>query len=199
MMTINKSFKSFLITFAVGTTLVCCASVMASSVTSSQVEPQKILLYASDNEKQVLRTLSPTAALIEIYKKNGWIKVGDPKDGTIGWINQKQYQKAIDHFNTPNIQEIFISRTRNENEKPEIRVVAYQNGEPISNEKARAIYEKIKKQQALQEQYWRDFNKQITHCQKTMLNNFYHDEFFNQLIWMPAPIVVVKNEDSKIK
>ena len=181
-MAINKLFKLFLAAFAVGITLVCCVSAMASSTTLSQEESQKIMVYVSDNEKQLLRTLSPTAPLIEIYKKNGWIKVGDPKDGTVGWINQEQYQKAIDHFNIPSIQEIFISRTRDKNGKPEIRVVAYQDGEPISNEKAQAIYEKVKKQQARQERYWHEFNKQIAHW--TMLNSFYHDEFFNQLIWM---------------
>lgn len=198
-MLINKSFKSLLAVFVIGTSLACCASAMAGSTTSSKEEPDKITLYASDNEKQTIRTLPPTAPLIEIYKKNGWIKVGDPKDGTVGWINQKQYQKTMDHFNTPNIQEIFVSRSRDENGKPEIRVVAYQNGAPVSDEKARAIYEKVKKQQELQEQYWRDFNKDITHWQKTMLNKFYHDEFLNQLIWMPAPIVVAEKENGKSK
>ena len=121
--------------------------------------------------------------------------MGDPKDGSVGWVNQKQYRQTMDRFNTPNIQEIFVSRTRDENGKPEIRVVAYQNGAQVSDQKARAIYEKVKEQQALQERYWRSFNKQATQWQEMMLNNFYRDEFFNQLIWMPAPIVVVGEDE----
>lgn len=164
---------------------VLLAGVLAiTSVGHANVESDKtpsatttmIKMYESEEGKKIIADVSPAIHLIEIYRKGEWIKVGNPKDGSVGWVNQKQYLEAIDAFNKPDIQTIFISKTLNSDKKPQINIVAYKNGEPVSKEEADKLYKKFKVQEAAQKKQWDVFNNQMI---KQWHGHIYQDPFFN--------------------
>lgn len=167
----------------------------SAAAKESSAEPT-ITLYANDNDKNIIKTLSPSTRLIKIYQKGDWIKVGNPEDGTVGWINQKQYQQALEAFYKPNIQEIVISQTTDKNNKPQIKIVAYKNGKPISQKEAEALYENVKKQQAAQAEYWEKFSKNMVNIQNSMMKEFFENPFFTQPMTIPLPVIVVEKEDN---
>lgn len=108
---------------------------------------KEILLYATPTSKTLEEKLPGDAALIPIYREKDWVKVGDPRNGKVGWVNRKQLREARQAFYRPDIQTIYIHTDRNAKGKPELNIVAYKNGEKLSPEQAKHMYEKIRKQQ----------------------------------------------------
>lgn len=168
-----------------------------NNATITKEKALQVILYASNDKNKIIKTLPPTTHFVTIYQKGDWIKVGNTEDGTVGWINKKQYQTAINTFNQPNIQQIFISKTVDKNNKPELKIVAYRNGKPVSEKEAKALYADMQKQEKLQEEYWKQFNQNMIHWQNIMLNNVFQDPFFNNPIMMPMPVIVVENNNAK--
>lgn len=138
-----------------------------------------IKIYESEDGKKIIDNASPTTHLIEIYKKGEWIKVGNPKNGNVGWVNKKQYQEAMDEFNKPDIQTVFISKSMNADKKPQINIVAYKNGQPVSKEEADKLYKHFKDQEEIQNKQWETFNRQMRQqWQGNFYRLFYQDPFF---------------------
>lgn len=189
--------KKFLLSiFLLSIALGLSAAEMPQSSAVKAEHSAKIKLYAEDSDKKVIDTLSPNTHLIKIYQKGDWIKVGNPKDGAVGWVNEKQYQKTLAELNQPNIQEIFISRTTDKNNPSQDKLVVYQNGKPVSEKQAKEIYKNMKKQLEEQQKYWNTFHQNMVASQNQMLTDFLDAPFFAQPAWMPIPIVVIEKIDS---
>ena len=56
-------------------------------------------------------------------------------------------RKAREAFFHPGIQMIYIHTNRNKNGKPQLHIVAYQNGKKVSPEQARCMYDRMRKNQ----------------------------------------------------
>jgi len=159
----------------------------------------QVILYESNNDKKIIQTLPPTARLVRIYQEGDWIKVGNSADGTVGWINKLQYLKTLEAFNQPNIQEVFISQAVDKDNKPQIKIVAYQNGKPLSEKEAQSLYDEMQKQQKLQSQYWQAINQNMLYRQQQMLINSFQDPLFTQTMPLPMPIMVIEKNVSDKK
>lgn len=151
---------------------------------SVEKKAELIHLYESNNDKKIMRTLSPTTPLVKIYREGDWVKVGNRQDGTVGWINLKQYHQAMDAFYQPDVQEIFITRSVNKDDKPQVKVVAYNNGQPVSEKEAKALYRDIQQQQKWQEQLWHQFRHDMLRWQHMMWQTFNDD------LWLMPPMRV---------
>lgn len=139
-----------------------------------------IKLYESEEGKKVLADVSPATHLIEIYRKGEWIKVGNSDNGNVGWVNKKQYQEAMSEFNKPDIQTVFISKSMNAEKKPQINIIAYKNGKPVSKEDADKLYKHFKEQEDAQNKQWEAFNRQMMkQWHGHVYRLFYQDPFFN--------------------
>lgn len=158
-------------------------------------DPLQIKLYAENNDKKIIDTVSVATPLVKIYQKDDWIKVGNPKDGTVGWINQKQYQEAKKNLNTLNVQEIFISRTLGKDKQSEDKLVVYQNGQPVSEKEAKEIYKNMKKQLEAQQEYWDTFTQNIMNSQNQMLTDFFRVPYWTQPAWPLIPVVIIENKE----
>ena len=113
-----------------------------------------INLYQLPEQKStVLQKLPLHKQLILIYYKNGWIKVGDPHNGQVGWVDREQYCKAIENYYQPDIQTVFIHTERNDKGNPVVDVMAYKNGKKLSDKKARQLYQDIEKQLVQESHY----------------------------------------------
>lgn len=182
-------FKSLFTAGLLSVTLGLHATEPVTKPAQENATPE-VVLYESEAGKTVTQKLPINTHLIKIYQKKDWIKVANPNDGSVGWINQTQYQKAVDEFNQPNVQEVFISKSVDKNNKPEINVVAYKNGKPVSQQEANAMYEKIKQEQKTQEDYWKKWNAHALHFRSTPWPGLSISPFFIQPF--PAPIFILQ-------
>ena len=106
-----------------------------------------IRLYAMPNTRKLIETLPGNAALVPIYQQKKWVKVGDPRNGKVGWVNKQQWRDARTAFFRPDIQTVYIHSDRNKKGKPALNIVAYKNGKALSAEQAKRLYRKIRQQQ----------------------------------------------------
>lgn len=144
--------RRLLIFFSVSLGLLMSAFVCAASqATENQ---NQINLYKVPQLKaEVLENLSPEQQLVFIFYKDGWIKVGDPRNGNVGWVNSDQYRKAMEVYYQPNIQTVFICAERDGKVKPTINAIAYKNDRKLPEKEAQQLYERIKNQQARELRY----------------------------------------------
>ena len=173
-----KKFLLFIIILV--TTLVLNAAETSTKSNSNKQDSSKIVLYAEDNTQKIIETLPLSTHLIKIYQKGDWIKVGNPADGTVGWVNQKQYQEAIDSLNKPSVQQIFISQTQDKSNKPQMKIVVYQNGKRVSEKEAKEMYDNVRLQLQEQQQYFNAWRQNISYNQKQIWADFLQDPFFAQ-------------------
>jgi len=180
----NKNYVSlwfFLLSIFAITNLGYAKDESAEAISNSPM----IKIYESEEGKKNIANVAPTTNLIEFYKKGEWIKVGNPENGEVGWVHQKQYQEAIDAFNKPDIQMLFISKTMNSENKPQINITAYKNGQPISKEEADKLYHKFKEQEEERKNQWELFNHRVMkQSHGHFYRLFYQDPFFSSPLFL---------------
>lgn len=149
--------------------------------TSSQTQ---ILLYSDPKNGKILKNLPPHTELIPIFQQGDWVEVGNPADGQIGWINIKQYQEARENYFRPDIQTIYIHTTNDQKGKPTLNVIAYKNGQPISQQEAQKLYQQMKQEQARHMKSMQQFYRSMHHM---MERDFFDDEKMGNPYWMNPP------------
>jgi hypothetical protein len=161
----NNSFKILFggidmrITLPIVITSTLLVSGLALASTPQQKEAQEpaVVLYsAPEQNAQVLEKVAPTKPLIPIFRQKEWVKVGDPRDGKVGWVNKKQYRQAMRAWYRPNVKTVFIRSENNKNGKPEVNIIAYSNGKKLNEAQAKALYKQLQKNE---NQQWRQMNR----------------------------------------
>lgn len=158
-----------------------------------------VLLYDKPDKGKVLTQLAPNLRLVPIIQKGNWVKVGDPRNGKVGWINLVQYEKARNSYYKPDIQTLFISLTsNNKNGKPTLNVVAYKNGKKISKKEANKIYSRLRKKQEEQFQKLQRFSLSM---QNMMNQDFLNAERFFDSAWLAptwmAPVILIQQPQNQ--
>lgn len=115
--------------------------------TANHYNNGQIMVYSAPDGKQILAKLPANTSLIPIYRQKDWIKVGNPRNGQVGWVNKAQLRQARKAFFRPDIQTIYIHSDRNKNGKLQLNIVAYKNGEKLSAEQAKRLYEVMRENQ----------------------------------------------------
>ncbi|OGO95075.1 MAG: hypothetical protein A3F41_03535 [Coxiella sp. RIFCSPHIGHO2_12_FULL_44_14] len=162
------------------------------AIPSAAATPQQPLpminLYAEPKSgANIIGKLSPPERVIPIFRQEGWVKVGDPKDGKVGWINRDEYHQAIAAWYKPNVQSYFVQTEQTGNGKPTVKVVAYSNGKKLDDKEAQALYAQMQQQSWHQWQAMQRFNRHMERLfarEQAMMD----DEFGDLL--MP-PIIVI--------
>ena len=123
------------------------ASHTASDAMPNNVEA-RIKLYQQPQAGQVIAQLPVNIRLVPIYQQGKWVKVGDPRNGQVGWVDLAQYRKAREQFLRPDIQTVYIQINKNEKDgKPTLNIVAYKNGKQLSQAQANELYKQMRDQQ----------------------------------------------------
>ncbi len=145
--------KTLLVAAASTALLISTASLAANPATqwnnkAANKTMTKIWLYATPNSKaKVINKIAANARLIPIWQKGEWVKVGNPHNGKVAWVNREQMFKARNNWNRPDIQTIYIQTTSNKNGKPTINVIAYRNGKAVTKKEAQRLYKQLRKEQ----------------------------------------------------
>lgn len=124
-----------------------------TQTSSTPTNSTQIKLYASKAGEKIIKIIPFNTSLAWLVKKGGMIKVGvRDHNGTVGWINQTQYQQAKTNFYQPDIQAIYVQTQPNKDGKPVINIVAYKNGKQVTPKEAKALYKNLRNQEQRQNQ-----------------------------------------------
>ncbi|KPJ67095.1 MAG: hypothetical protein AMJ43_06020 [Coxiella sp. DG_40] len=153
---------------------VICPPSLAKSVVSKavQAEPSKqIILYAEpDLRANVVAKLDVLQHLVPIYRKESWLKVGNPADGQVGWIDINQYRQLMTKLYKPETKSVFIRSISETGKSPKREVIAYENGKQLDKKQAEELLKNMQRQQLIMErrieQMQNEMNKMFTNLMK---------------------------------
>lgn len=147
-------------------------------VSQDDSDAMAVNLYATpDKSANIIGKVDTTQDMVPFFRKNGWIKVGNPEDGQVGWINKAEYHKAVIASFHRNVQTMFIEVDQTKNNPV---ITAYKNGKKLTSEEAQALYKKIQKRQARMNRKLRHFKKRMRSWYRREMNNV-------QSVFMPLP------------
>jgi hypothetical protein len=67
--------------------------IFAATNTASKTNSASIALLEQPNDNaRVVANIPHGQALVPIFSQNGWVKVGDPSNGNVGWVDSKALQ-----------------------------------------------------------------------------------------------------------
>lgn len=146
--------------------------------------PVIILYEAPATSSKVIGKVDLWQTLIPIYKNKGWVKVGDPKDGKVGWVNIKDYHKTVADYTKLKTSSIYV-QTKQLADKGKKQVIeVYENGKKVTGKKAQEIYKKMQQQEAKTE-------AQINKMQQQMNKMMQDFSSMPSMFTFPTPPVVV--------
>jgi hypothetical protein len=151
--------------------------VMAYAKQPPATDTPLVDVYENPKSNKVIQRVSPAVSLIPIFKQQDWVKVGNPNTGDIGWVNLAQWQQANLAFYTPDIQSIYVYTQQSKaGAKPATNIVAYKNGEKLTDRQAKQLYEQVKKQQHTQQQA-------LIALQRSMQKSFDQSKLLHDIFW----------------
>lgn len=126
-----------------------------------QSSSQVSIFEKASTRSKIVQKINPFTHLVPFFSKDGWVKVGDPKNGKVGWVNLAQLKKSRSEFSKANIRTVFVNVEQSKkNKKPTVNIVAYQNGKKVDKKEAEKLYKKIvKNDQLLQRQFNQQFQQ----------------------------------------
>lgn len=133
----------------------------ASSVTSQK---NTITLYENPTtSSKVLATLPQAQALIPIFTQNDWVKVANPQNGDVGWVQKNNLNNAttitVTQQNPDTQQYVITEKNKDGTIKNTYRVIQYSGGNQLSPQQAQAAFDRIRMQQQKMQE---DLNKMIS-------------------------------------
>lgn len=118
-----------------------------------------------DTKSKMVTKVKPFQHLIPIFHQNGWVKIGDPKNGQTGWINLKQYHQAQNVSSQPKIERVTINVTDHPAKSSKTEIVAYRNGKKLTDKEAKKLYHRLT---AEQEEMNQQMDKMFQHTMHQM-------------------------------
>lgn len=128
---------------------------------AKDISSQIVLYEQPDKTSKISAILNPGVRIVPVFQQNGWIKVGNPQNGQIGWVNVQEYHRAREIFYKPDIQTVFVHIDQSPEGKASLNVVAYKNGNKLTDQQAKALYERLRAQQEAEYRQMQQFSRQV--------------------------------------
>jgi chaperonin cofactor prefoldin len=122
------------------------ASYADQAVKKDAVDTIELHAAPSDTSK-VIKTIDPWQKLVPIYKQKDWLKVGDPENGQVGWVNIQKYQKMLSDLAKAAIQYVMVNVAGNPDEKDQNSIVGYKNGKKLTSEQSEKLMQQMEERQ----------------------------------------------------
>ncbi|MES2216929.1 MAG: SH3 domain-containing protein [Pseudomonadota bacterium] len=139
---------------------------VVSSFATSAVLAKNISLYEEPKtDSKVVASIDSSSTLVPIFsnKSGDWMKVGDPKNGNVGWIKVSDLSTSKGDSESSGFS--MTEQTVGTPNGPQTyRTIQFGNGSPMGSDQAQSIIQKIQTQQA-----------QIQKNTQQMYNNLYRD------------------------
>jgi hypothetical protein len=145
-------------------------------------------------DSKVVGTIESTNTMVPIFsdKSGNWMKVGDPKNGNVGWIKVSDVSNA----NTENNLSGFSMTEQTvdtKNGPTTYRTIQFGNGTPANTESAQAIIQKIQSQQSLIQQQTQKAYNNLTR-DMAVLYQANPNVFNNPGFPMFMPVIIVPQQ-----
>lgn len=121
-----------------------------------------LVVYSEPNaQSKTIANSTPLSAWIPIHQQGEWLKVGNSANGEIGYVNNQQFQQALNKTSPKSdVQTVFVQANRDQG-SDNYNVVAYQNGQRLSDTQAQAMFAKMQKQQQSVNQQMQTFQQNM--------------------------------------
>jgi hypothetical protein len=143
-------------------------------------------------DAKVIAKVNISQHLIPFYQQKHWVKVANPKDGKVGWVNREAYKKAMHQAFNEQFHTTYIEVNQNDQDKP--RVTAFKNGKQLPDKDAQKLYKKMQKQQHHMQIKMHQYQKHI----QGMLDHAFSEgnAMFANMPPMPIlqPVVIVEHD-----
>lgn len=182
---------------------ICCLTLPAllSAAPATKVARQKtesvekvkvsLPLYASPNKSaKVIDHIVVGQRLVVIYRQKDWLKVGNPENGQVGWVNIKQYQNWKRASARAFVKSVVITLTEKPDKKGKPEIIVYKNGQRLSDKDAQAFYEKMQRRQRIMQKRFNRFQKDMNRFLKDSMDqeaDFWQMPFFQPVIVIKPP------------
>jgi uncharacterized coiled-coil protein SlyX len=140
---------------------------------ANPVDSSKYILVFADpkNDAKITEKLDPTHLLIPIFRQDGWLKVGNPDNGNVGWINVDQYRKILADFYKSKVQTLYTQTIAISPDK-EGKTVVYENGKQVDDKRAQEIIKQMNVQLKDQQERMAKFNENMQKMFDESMQNF---------------------------
>lgn len=159
--------------------------VTSVSQQSPSGKKSRVVLYSGPNKKKKIQSLPVWSRLVVILRKGNWVKVGNPQDGTVGWVNIPEWRQAQQQA----IHLVTDTESFSINKQGD-KLVVYKDGKKLANKEAQQFYQRWQSQQVKQQRqmrhYFRDFDRMMYWDMRHM------QDMFEQPLWMPGPVIQPK-------
>lgn len=133
----------------------------------------KLTLRASpSDDAKVVDKVTPWRQLIPIYKKRNWLKVGDPKNGKVGWINLQQYYKVIADMQKSLSDSIFIAAAGDPNQQSDYDIIVYKDGKKLDKKEAAVVLQQMIKRQVHMQKKFMAMQQQMNNMFMQTMSDF---------------------------
>ena len=171
---------------------------------SGQAKPKNniIKLYTKPSTRaSVVTKINPLKNLVPIYQKGAWVKVGDPENGDVGWININEYQSAVRKLTGTQEKTLYLQYVNKPNNKKPTLIV-YENGKKLSKKRALDVYKHMQKQETEEQDQFHKIQLQMEDMQHQMNKAFKNFSTMNYIddnpsLTTPMMIVVPSRENTK--
>jgi uncharacterized protein YgiM (DUF1202 family) len=120
--------------------------------------PANISLYEQpDVKSKVIGAITPGTAIIPIFSQGNWVKVGDPANGQVGWMNNEVL---------PAQNQVYVKTvTKNSNTPGNngSQIIQYSSTEPLDEKQMGQLMQNLQNRQAeLQQVFDQILNQSVT-------------------------------------
>jgi hypothetical protein len=141
-----------------------------SAICTSLLFAKPVNLYEQPKtDSKVVATIDSASNMIPILSAPGgqWMKVGDPKNGNVGWLKLSDVTNSKPGSMSTSSGFSMTEQTVPTSNGPQtFRTIQFGNGDPMGTDKAQAILQRLQKQQAeiqgvtqkMYNEYYRDMN-----------------------------------------
>ena len=159
--------------------MLCLISPFGFAKAKVNTTPTTVALYAEPSpHAKVITQIDPRDFFVRIYEKDAWMKIGNPRNGQVGWVSKSDYKAVLENLFKPKVD--FTTFTLTAKAMPDAAgkyvVDAYKNGKKLSQKEAQALFNKMQSQsETMQENFTRlqqDMSRSLMRSMKAFADNF---------------------------
>lgn len=137
-----------------------------TTVASNNTTTNQVLLILreepNDNAK-IVTSLTKYQPLIPFHEQNGWLKVGNQQDGSVGWVKKQDFTNYQFASRFPHYSRTIITETKNDKGQPVYQILESNSANKMTQQQAANLISQMEQRQRL-------FQEQIHNMMENAFN-----------------------------
>lgn len=171
--------------FSVLMWLSCILTVQAGEINLLQLQTSVQLHAEPDAQSKIIATIAAKGNLLVVFDRKDWVKVADPKTGTVGWVHRDKLNQASSILIVTQAgSNFYVQKTP----RGAVQYIMTQYSDKVDDKEIKKITQQMDRQAAAFE---RNFNQLFE------MNMRHFNETFKLLSRISAPTLVEINQTQK--